>query len=331
MTDTELTARVRGALWGTACGDAFGMPNSFLKVLPWRDAMEPGPDNSPYHAGYAAGRITDDTEQALALTTAMLDGFTRKSVARRLHEWFVSVGGASSLAVGPSTMRAMLAYGDGTPVEELGKTGVTNGAAMRIAPVGVVAALAGGDFDHLLDLVETACAPTHDTSPANSGSAAIAAAIMVGVGGGTLSDVIDASIEGARRGAERGCWIYAPDIDERIRLALATVEGLGTAGEVADRVSRVVGTGEPCTQSVPAAIAFAAWAKGDPEKAILVAGNSRGDTDTTAAMAGAICGALSGEAAIPEDWRRIVSACNDLDVADWADRLHRTAVILTNR
>jgi len=59
-----LRERALGALWGQACGDAFGMPNSFLRLPVWRTTMEPGPDNSPYHAGYPAGRITDDTEQA---------------------------------------------------------------------------------------------------------------------------------------------------------------------------------------------------------------------------------------------------------------------------
>src|ERR1700693_1958524 len=105
------------------------MPNSFLSAPPWRTGMELGPANSPYHAGYPAGRITDDTEQALALTDALEDGFTQDSVARRLNAWFVSVGGANSLAVGPSTKRAMLAYQANEPVSKIGRTGVTNGAA----------------------------------------------------------------------------------------------------------------------------------------------------------------------------------------------------------
>ena len=90
----------QGALAGTACGDAFGMPNSFLEKPVWRKQMEPGPDNSPYHAGYVIGQITDDTEQALALTLAFEDGFTVVNVAKRLNEWFDGVGGPDSLAVG---------------------------------------------------------------------------------------------------------------------------------------------------------------------------------------------------------------------------------------
>ena len=316
-----LDDRARGALMGMACGDAFGMPNSFLKVLPWLTSMQPGPANSPYHAGYAPGRITDDTEQALALTEALLEGFSRETVARKLLDWFVSVGGESSLAVGPSTLRAMLAFQKGTPVAELGKTGTTNGSAMRIAPIGVYVALRSQGLAELIDLVEIACAPTHNTVPAISGSAAIAAAVLAAMQGVSMTQVVDASVEGARLGAERGNWIYCPDIGDRIRLACDLVSTASTEAEAADVVSRLVGTGEPCTESVPAAMAFAHWAKGDPEVAIRIAGNSRGDTDTTAAMAGAICGAFSGEAAIPMAWRSTVARTNSFSAEDWLQKL----------
>lgn len=319
-------SRARGALWGTACGDAFGMPNSFLKVLDWRLEMEAGPPNSPYHAGYVPGRITDDTEQAMALTEALSEGFTREQVAQKLLAWFESVGGESSLAVGPSTLRAMLAYQRGTPVADLGKTGVTNGAAMRISPIGVFAALKGLDIDGLLDLVEIACAPTHNTSPANSGSAAIANAVCAAMAGKPLDNVVNAAITAARRGTERGNWIYCPEISDRIEMACDVVSKAQNEREAAEIVSRKVGTGEPCTESVPAAVAFFFWAKGDPEVAIRVAGNARGDTDTTAAMAGAIAGAYAGEAAIPAAWKATVGAANNLDVDAWYAKLQSSPV-----
>lgn len=114
------------------------MPNSFLETLPWLTEKRPGPPESPYHAFYPAGRITDDTEQALALTEALLAGFTPEIVAEKLNDWFVSVGGEASLAVGPRTKRAMLACARGEDVRQIGRFGVTNVAAMRIAPVGIV-------------------------------------------------------------------------------------------------------------------------------------------------------------------------------------------------
>lgn len=313
--------RALGALWGTACGDAFGMPNSFLKQLPWLNEMKSGPANSPYHAGYIPGRFTDDTEQALALTEALYEGFTREKVAEKLLQWFVSVGGKDSLAVGPSTLRAMLAYQEGTPVAQLGKTGVTNGSAMRISPIGVFAALKKMDLTQLLDIVETACAPTHDTSPAISGSAAVAAAVQAAMNGADVQSVIKAAANAARAGTERGRWIYCLDIGDKIEWACQLVAKIESEKEAAEVISRLVGTGEPCTESVPAALAFFAFAKGNPETAIRVAANSRGDTDTTAAMAGAIAGAFSGADAIPASWKSTVAEANSFDANEWYEKL----------
>jgi ADP-ribosylglycohydrolase/sugar/nucleoside kinase (ribokinase family) len=320
-------ARVRGALLGLACGDAFGMPNSFLRAPVWRHGMEPGPANSPYHAGYGAGRITDDTEQAIALTDALEDGFSPASVAARLNAWFVAVGGADSLAVGPSTRRALLAYQAGEDVMQIGRSGITNGGAMRIAPIGVFAGLARLPMPALVDLVETACLPTHHTTPAIAGAAAVAAAIAAGIAGAAWPDIMQAALAGARLGSERGNWVYAPDVAARIVQACDIAAGCADDAALIAAVSETIGAGEPTTESVPAALAIADYAGGDPRYAITLAGNLRGDTDTVAAMAGAICGAFAGDQALPADWGACVARTNTLDVSAWADRLRRCAHI----
>lgn len=317
--------RARGALAGTACGDAFGMPNSFLPNPPWRLAMEAGPPDSPYHAGYPAGRITDDTEQALALTDALEDGFTAEAVALRLNAWFVSVGGANSLAVGPSTRRAMLAYQANEPVSKIGRTGVTNGAAMRIAPIGVFAGLQSLDLEALLDLVEAACLPTHHTGPAIAGAAAIAAAVAAGVRGEAWEAVMAEAVAAARTGAGRGAWTYSASVADRILHARRLVAGAPSDQALVRLISDVVGAGEPTTESVPAALAIADFVGGDPARAIEIAGNLRGDTDTVAAMAGAVCGAYAGVSALPSAWIETVERVNNLDIAAWSERLVRCA------
>lgn len=317
--------RVRGALAGTACGDAFGMPNSFLSSPPWRKAMMDGPPESPYHAGYPAGRITDDTEQALALTDALEDGFTAEAVARRLNDWFVSVGGEKSLAVGPSTKRAMLAYQADAPLMEIGRTGVTNGAAMRISPIGVFAGLQSRSLAGLVDAVELACLPTHHTGVAIAGAAAVAAAVAAAIQGKAWEEVMSAAVEGARAGASRGAWIYSASVADRIIHARQLIADARSDEELVHLISDIVGAGEPTTESVPAAIAIADYARGDPARAIEISGNLRGDTDTIAAMAGAICGAYAGVDALPSTWLDLVAKVNDLNIAAWSERLVRCA------
>ena len=49
------------------------------------------------------------------------------------------------------------------------------------------------------------------------------------------------------------------------------------------------------------------------------------DADSTASMAGAIAGALHGEAAIPRDWAQQVSRSSKLEMVEMADALSNVA------
>ena len=196
---------------------------------------------------------------------------------------------------------------------------------MRISPIGVYGAVAELSLPELVDMVTIACLPTHLTSPAISGAAALAAAISAAVQGAPWSGVVEEALSGARAGAQRGNWVYAADIAGRIQNARALLNGARSKTDVARIISDIVGAGEPTTESVPAAIAIADYAHGEPNLAIEISGNLRGDTDTIAAMAGAICGAFSGENAISPKWRALVQQVNQLDVNEWAQRLQRAA------
>lgn len=316
--------RAEGALWGQACGDAFGMPNSFLRLPTWRLTMQPGPPDSPYHAGYPAGRITDDTEQAQSLTGALLAGegtLDATLVADELRAWLHRVGGPDCLAVGPSTKIAIANLERGVPVEEAGVRGVTNGAPMRVSVVGVWAALRQFTFQQLLDDVRTACVPTHNTSVAISGAAAVAAAVWAGMQGMGWPETLSTACTAAREGERMGRWVYAPSVAARIEQACAVASSRLDEPQAARVISELVGMGEATAESVPAAFACAHYAGGNPEIAIRLAANAVGDTDTVAAMAGAICGARTGPDGLPAAWRDLVAEVNRLDVSRWAASL----------
>jgi ADP-ribosylglycohydrolase/sugar/nucleoside kinase (ribokinase family) len=322
---SEGKERVLGALWGLACGDAFGMPNSFLRTPKWLHDLEPAPPDNPYHAGYSAGQITDDTEQALALTKAIAAGRGKPTpdlYAKHLLDWFHTVGGSDSLAVGPSTKRALAAYEAGTPISLCGINGTTNGAAMRITPIGILAALRNASVDELVELVTEACMPTHFTSPAIAGAAAIAGAVFAAIRGASWQDIFNTAMEAAEIGTRKGRWVYAPSVPKRIELARNLVSGARSEEEVVALVSQVIGAGEPTVESIPAALAIADYAGGDPRTAITIAGNVTGDSDTVAAMAGAVCGAFRGELLVPDTWKNRVSEINNLDLYQWAQDLY---------
>ena len=66
--------------------------------------------------------------------------------------------------------------------------------------------------------------------------------------------------------------------------------------------------------SVPAAFALLALTPHDPWRVCLAAADLGGDSDTIAAMAGAVGGALNGTAAFPPEAVTLVTTGNDLDL-----------------
>src|SRR5580700_6517228 len=140
--------RARGALYGLAIGDALGMPTQLLSrreiVERWGEQLqgfEPAPPGHRIAAGLPAGAITDDTEQAVLLGRLLVKGHgtvAPRELAQALVSWERDMAARGSLdLLGPSTKRAVAAVLAGVPPEEAGASGATNGAAMRIPPLGV--------------------------------------------------------------------------------------------------------------------------------------------------------------------------------------------------
>jgi ADP-ribosylglycohydrolase len=284
--------------------------------------FQPGAPDQPLAPGLPAGTITDDTEQALLLAELIIEGdgaVDETEFARRLLVWEEDVRARGSLSLlGPSTKRALSALLAGTPLAETGRSGTTNGAAMRIAPVGV--ATAPGDLDALVERVVTASRVTHNTGVALAGAAAVAAAVSAGVAGAGVPDAIEAAVTAAGRAAGRGYWVAAADVAGRISWATGLTAGRPPA-EVLDIVYRLVGTGLATQESVPAAFAMLAAAPDDPWLACRMAASAGGDCDTIAAISGAIGGACHGVTAFPEQARATVSAVNGLHLDEMAAAL----------
>ena len=105
-------------------------------------------------------------------------------------------------------------------------------------------------------------------------------------------------IAAARIGARHGHWVAGADVAARIEWATGLVTGR-PAGEAADLIYRLVGTSLATQESVPAAFAVLSAIPDDPWRMCCLAASLGGDTDTIAAMAGAVSGACHGVAAFP--------------------------------
>ncbi|HWG60677.1 MAG TPA: ADP-ribosylglycohydrolase family protein [Streptosporangiaceae bacterium] len=311
-------SRALGALQGLAIGDALGMPTESVpreQIAAWYgpliDGFHPGPAGHPIAAGLPAGSVTDDTEQAVLLAAVLIDGGGKVDpgeLARRLIAWENSMRERGSLnLLGPSTRRAIAALLDGISPDQAGTSGTTNGAAMRITPVGI--ASPADDSGRLVARVVEASKLTHNTNVALAGAAAVAAAVSAGVAGATVADAIGVAVAAARKAAGRGHWVAAADVASRISWATRLTAGLGPDA-VIDVVYRLVGTSLATQESVPAAFAVLAAAPADPWLACRLAASLGGDCDTIAAIAGAVAGACHGCDAFPAGVRDTVEAIN---------------------
>jgi ADP-ribosylglycohydrolase len=321
-------ARAAGALYGLAIGDALGMPTQsrpraeiVRRYGPLVEWFAPGPADHPLAAGLPAGSVTDDTEQALLLAGLLVEGGGRADpaeLAARLTAWEAAVRARGSLdLLGPSTRQAIAALLAGADVADAGAHGTTNGAAMRITPVGVATPAAG--LPALVDRVVAASMVTHNTGVALAAAAAVAAAVSAGIDGATVPEATALAAAAARLGAGRGHWVAAADVSARITWAAGQARA-DPAG-VMTFVDALVGTSLASQESVPAVFAVLAAVPDDPWRAVRVAASVGGDCDTIAAMAGAIAGACHGAAAFPEAARTLVTEVNGLALDELAAAL----------
>jgi ADP-ribosylglycohydrolase len=207
----------------------------------------------------------------------------------------------------------------GTSVEQAGRFGDTNGAAMRVTPVGIAKPI--DDLAGLLQAVVDASGVTHNTTIALAGAFAVAAAVSAGVGGAGIEEAIEAGLAAARLGRNHGSWVAGADVAARIEAALAGAGDLPQE-ELVAFIRTVVGTSVATQESVPAAFAILrAAGAGGAWNACLLAASLGGDSDTIAAIAGAMAGACQGIGAFPRDALDVVSSVNNLALEPLCDRL----------
>lgn len=306
MADANpLYDRALGALIGGALGDAMGMPTQLLSASQIRaqfgfvDSFRTPSDDHPVSKGLVAGTITDDTEQALLLGRVLLDSgpvFDHKRWANALIAWEIEVKARGSYdLLGPSTKRAIDAINAGVAPEEAGRYGDTNGAAMRIAPVGIL--MPAEPLDRLAAKVAESCKATHNTQLAIASASAVAAAISSGIDGKDWRQAITIAIAAAHEGARLGEFSAGPDIAARIEWAVDLVRGK-SLDEALQLIVDLVGTSVASQESVPAAFAVLEVAQGDVWKAATISANLGGDTDTVGAIACSIAGACAGYTAL---------------------------------
>lgn len=326
---SELRERILGCLIGVAAGDAMGMPSSMMSPdmikSTFKDTIDnflPAPEGHVIHNKMVAGEITDDTQQSLIIADSLIQKGTvdPEDIAWRLIKWAESINALESLVLGPSTLRSLHAIKSGRPITEAGSVGDTNGAAMKISPVGIYGK---GDLERTIEAVSQACLPTHNTNVAIAGASAIAIAVGMGISGVTDVDrIIETALEAVRIGMNKGKQWFGASIEKRTRLALKIVSEKKDREEIMKSLYEMIGAGVAITETVPLCLAVVKLARGNPVEAIKITTNLGGDCDTTSSIVGAICGAMAGSEAFPPEWIQLLEDVNHLNLGDYADKLH---------
>ena len=288
-----------------------------LRILGAVPDFRPGPEENSISHGLPAGSVTDDTLQSLLVARLLVEGGGRiepRRLADELLDWEREMAerGLTGL-LGPSTKRALEAVAGGADPATTGGGGITNGAAMRIAPVGI--ATPPEPIERLVEAVAAAGKVTHDTGVANAGAAAVAMAVSCGVAGLGFEEALGPAVEAASRASRFGQAHHDNHLAEKLLRAVSIARAhAGDELAAVDALLAGIGTGVATEESVPAAFGVAALAPADAWRACGLAAGLGGDTDTIAALVGAMIGACTGLAALPAEAVATVRRVNDLDL-----------------
>lgn len=328
-----LRDRILASLSLAGMGDALGAPTEQWSIDEIAAAygglvtrFEPPPEDT--FAGANAGKraeVTDDASQMYYLARAIIGGDGRldhDAWVACLLDWVHTSPKAAFM--GPSTAGIVKALQEGDDTAGVGvigrsrrkmtTVGTTNGAAMRVAPAGLIHP---GDVGAACRQALVTCLPSHDTTVAISAACSVAAAVSQALVSVDVDAVIEASLHGARIGEqlarEHARSVAGASYLARLELAIRIARDARDDHAFMRQIEALVGNSVLAAESVPAAVGVVVYAKADPLRTIALGASIGNDTDSIATIAGAIAGASAGTAALPQALLAEFRAANDAD------------------
>lgn len=277
---TARTDRVLGAVVGSAVGDALGAPFEFGPAGVYTARFPDGVGEMCGGGGWDPGEATDDTQMAVLIGESLLErgGLELPDIFVRFRRW----AEADPKDIGLQTEQVLLG---GDPWDlaasihfQRSGRAAGNGSLMRAATPAVHFAAAGRDAT--MAAARRIAALTHGDTAAWEGTAVLHELIRVALDG---ADPVAAVPDALRHVHE----------DHRPRWATVLAPGWHP-----DDATEFNGAVWPCLGS-------ALWAlrtTGSFEASLAAAIDLGGDTDTVAAVTGALAGAVYGFATIPQRW-----------------------------
>lgn len=273
--------KAQGCLMGLICGDNLGALVEFQSKAYVKNAYPNGFDQLKDGGfwGIRRGQPTDDGEMALALSRSIIaqKGFDQAKVLKAYKKWVNSKPFDQGRTISSALMD-----------DFIDENSASNGALMRVAPIGVYGASLD-DIEKVGDLAVADASCTHHNAIAFEVNRIYAKAIALAIKteGITANTLYETMLS----------WATIPEVMSRMKQAKTSMP--------AQMDSKTIGF---CLVAFQATL-YQILHTNDIRQALSEIVSEGGDSDTNAAIAGALFGALYGIDDIPMQWQSSVLTC----------------------
>lgn len=285
-TAERLRSKARGTLVGVAVGDALGAPFEGMETV--------SPSVLEGLLGRSPLRYTDDTHMTIGMAESLVErrGFDGAHMAETFALNYAQEPWRGYGSAPPLVFRLLeqgVPWDQGARTMFGGAGSYGNGAAMRVAPVAVVAF---HDLEQVAELARQTAIITHTHELGVEGAVLQALAVAL-----LLRQPPDSSLNARQFLGSLRQYVRSPvylDKLERIEALLPEASP--------EQAAIRLGTSTAAQEAVPAAIFSFLRSSDSFAETVRYSIAMGGDTDTIASMAGALAGAYLGEEAIPREW-----------------------------
>jgi ADP-ribosylglycohydrolase/fructose-1,6-bisphosphatase/inositol monophosphatase family enzyme len=300
VADSSMLARAQGSLLGQLAGDSLGGLVEFTSLTSIQQQYPDGVRelHDGGHWGLLAGQPTDDSELALLLARTLVQegtydpGAVLEAYVRWCHDpGTFDIGGT----IGPALRAAARGQTRSERLRLIEEHGArdrqSDGSLMRISPLGIFAA---GQPEQAGTWARQESRLTHPNSVCQDACAAFVAGIAAGIarGGGPQTCYAAALAEAAR-----------PGFQPRVRETLERARYEPPADYQTNLTWVLIALQNAFYQLLHASTL---------EQGVVNTIMCGGDTDTNAAIVGALLGAAHGREAIPRRWLHALLSCRPL-------------------
>ncbi len=300
--------KVEGGILGCAVGDALGVPVEFIS----REELRKNPVGGMIGGGVhnqPAGTWSDDTSMTLCTIDSLIEhGIDYTDQMTRFADWLWNASNTAHdevFDIGGVTKHSIFSFVKGTPALECGQTAENtcgNGSLMRLFPTAIYIIAQYGNLtidDRAAEIIHNMSKCTHQHLKCQMACGLLFSSIVAL----TTNSYLPYAVKG---GIVTGLQYYKkrPEFAE-------VYDDFAFLMDIEEWTEDDVKSSGYVIGTLQAAL-WCLYSSGGFAECVLKAVNLGGDTDTTAAVAGALAGMWYGARQIPVDWREATAKYEEI-------------------